>query len=90
MNNDYPKHDYPALKLSEMSGKQYIVWGFVSSVNPETQMMKVKLPEFDEETPDIPINNMTSVRGVGFRVMPVAKHTIVILMKVGNRIFQIL
>lgn len=80
MKNDNTK--YPAMRLGEQLESNKIMWGFVVSVNPESQTMRVSLPDNNfAVTEDVPINNMISYGGAGIRIMPVSGHTVVVLLK---------
>lgn len=80
----------PNLHIGEMSKVQSISWGFVVNVNPEEQTMRVSLPDQDYLVTDaIAINNMITYGGAGVRMMPVAGHTVVVLLKLEMKYVHI-
>jgi len=73
---------HPAIRLGEQLEDNKVMWGFVVSVDPESQKIRVSLPDNDfAVTEPIPINNMISYGGAGIRIMPIAGHTIAILIE---------
>lgn len=73
----------PKLKLVD-AADQLLVYGVVTSVNPETQTMSVYLSHVKKEILDIPIWNTVTPSGAGIRFMPIPKETYIILAVING------
>jgi len=82
-------YNFPSLKIENESDVQTVVWANVYGVDSESQTMTVYVRDIEQMIPDIPINNMISYHGIGVRIMPVARDSIVLLLKSGENYFHI-
>jgi hypothetical protein len=83
-------HNQPAARIaSQANSAQRVVWAYVVNINKISQTMTVRLRENNEEIPGIPINNMMSQHGIGVRIIPVPRDTIVILLKLNEEYIHI-
>lgn len=82
------QYDTPSQKIAKEVEARTIHWGEIVSVDTESQIMKVRIEEIQQTIP-VTINNFFTTSGIGFKVMPVARNSIAILLRNGEKFWHI-